>query len=728
MSDHLKEIFRQESEHLLDELDNGLVRLEREPDDAELVNRVFRAAHTLKGNAGIVGEDHLVSFTHLLESLLDRVRERELSVDGPLVSDLLAGADVVRAMVEAVIGGGSAAEIEDRAVRRKLTARLGTAANPTAHHKVEIVEGARGPRVFRVALRLRPDIFQSGQDPFALLEELAELGTVLQIETDVSTLPRLAELDPYVLHLSWVAYLHTEAPRADVEAVFLFVADENDIKIDDVTARVAEFVDLSIADKRIGELLIAQGRLSEADLTVALERQKPVGQLLVESGTVDSAALEKVLKKQELARSLKKTSAVRVPATKLDALLNLVGELVIAAAQVSQQSRSDAVRPDMRRSTAEAVERITREIQEQVMSIRMVPVEETFSRFRRVVRDLAGELGKLVELEMTGTDTELDKTMIEQLTDPLKHMVRNCVDHGIETPDERAAKGKPRVGTIRLAAEQREGRIIVRVSDDGRGIDRDRVLAKAEERGLVRPTDNLTDRQILELLFQPGFSTAQAVTDISGRGVGLDVVKRNVEEVSGTIELKSVAGQGTTFEIMLPLTLAIIDGMTVRVGTERLTFPLGSVIELTYPKREDLRKLEGRREVVRHRGGHIPMVRLYEVFGLETEKRDPTQAMVVVLEAGGRTFGVMVDDVVGMEQAVVKSLDTSFSLFQRLGSRRGRPRGIAGATINADGNVSLIVDVFGLERMALDEDVYEGMAFDAPGAGPSTVESGSLLS
>jgi two-component system chemotaxis sensor kinase CheA len=715
MSDHLREIFRAESEDLLEELESGLVKLESS-DDPELVNRVFRAAHTLKGNAGIVGEDHLVEFAHLLENLLDRLREKEIVVTSDLVSDLLAGADTLREMVEAVIGGGAATDVDDRSARRKLRGHLGEETPKTDTPQEVPSEPSKGTRVFRVEIRLGRDIFQTGQDPFSLLQELAELGTLIQVDTDTQALPSLAELDPHELYISWVAFLHTEASRSEVEGVFLFVEDENDIRIQDVTARIEDYVDLSAADQRIGELLVSEGRVSSMDLDAALNQQKPVGQLLVESGKVDDQALDKVLKKQELARSLKRTSSVKVSAAKLDKLLNLIGELVISTAQVSQHARDGSARLDVRRATAEALERITREIQEQVMSVRMVPVEESFSRFGRVVRDLAGELGKSVQLETAGTDTELDKTMVEQLTDPLKHMVRNCVDHGIETPDEREAAGKPPTGTVRLEAEQREGRILVRVSDDGRGVDRDRVLAKAEERGLVDPTDNLSDRQILDLLFHPGFSTAQAVTDISGRGVGLDVVRRNVEDVNGTIEIKSTQGQGTTFEILLPLTLAIIDGMTVRVGKERLTFPIAAVTELLYPKREDLRKIEGHRELVLHRGSHIPMMRLYEVFALETQKTDPTQSMVVVLEANGRTFGVMVDDVVGMEQAVVKSLDASFNLFQHLGSRRGRPRGIAGATIMGDGSVSLIIDVFGLERMALDDDAYEGAAVDG-GAG-----------
>ncbi len=705
MSDPVREIFRVESEELIAELENGLVRLESEPEDEECVNRVFRAAHTLKGNGDIIGDDALVEFAHLLETLLVRVRVRELAVSAGLVSDLLAATDVLKAMIDRIIAGDVAADVDDGAVRERLMARVEAGgAGSASCAPVASAKGSGGPRVYRIRISLIRQTFATGQDPYALLADLKQLGTVLKVETNSTDLPALDELDPYTLYLTWTVFLYAEVEREAIEEHFAFVDAEGAIKIDDVTNSVEDFVDLTVADQRIGELLVAEGWLTEGDVREALGQQKPIGRLLVESGKLEERVLARALEKQDLARTLRRGASVRVSTSKLDGLLDLVGELVIAVAQVSRVSRDDRAPPDVRRAVAEGLERITRDLQEQVTGVRMIPVEESFSRFRRIVRDLARDLGKEVELVTRGNETELDKTMIEQLTDPLKHMLRNCVDHGLEPPEEREAAGKPRAGTIRLEAEQREGRIIVRIRDDGRGISREKVLAKAISSGLVERGAELSDRQVFELLFHPGLSTAAEVTDVSGRGVGLDVVKRNIESVSGTIDVHSVPGQGTVFEIHLPLTLAIIDGMTVRVGAERLTFPLANVVELVIPSRSEIRRIEEGRELVHVRDGHIPLVRLSEVFSLRSDGREPEEALVVVLDVAGRTFGVLVDEAVGIEQAVVKSLDTSFNLFQYLGSRTGRPRGIAGATILSDGSVSLIVDVYGLQRASLGDD------------------------
>ncbi|ADK86072.1 putative CheA signal transduction histidine kinase [Desulfarculus baarsii DSM 2075] len=379
---------------------------------------------------------------------------------------------------------------------------------------------------------------------------------------------------------------------------------------------------------------------------------------------------------------------IRVDTDKLDKLVNLVGELVIGVARVMQIAGDDAM-PELS-AAVDALEHISRDLQEQVMRVRMVPVEATFNRFQRVVRDLASELGKQITLRMSGTETELDKNVIEQIADPLKHLVRNSADHGLEQPDERLRAGKPEAGLIHLRAYQQEGRIIIEVIDDGRGIDREAVLAKAIERGLAAPGVSLSDAEVFGFMFQAGFSTAKQVTEVSGRGVGLDVVRQNIESLRGSVEVESTPGRGTIFRIKLPLTLAIIEGMMVRVGHEILTLPVLSILESLRPKASELKTLEGQGELVSVRGEYLPLVRLHHVLDLPTERTDPTKALVVIIESVSRRFGILVDDILGEQQAVIKSLEHNYHKIE----------GVAGATILGDGRVSLILDIHGLEKIA----------------------------
>lgn len=388
------------------------------------------------------------------------------------------------------------------------------------------------------------------------------------------------------------------------------------------------------------------------------------------------------------AKPVVQAATIRVETDKLDKLVNLVGELVIGVARVNQLAEGSG--GEELGSAVEALDHISRDLQEQVMRVRMIPVEGTFNRFQRVVRDLAGEMGKKIRLEMSGTETELDKNVIEQIADPLKHLIRNSADHGLEMPSVRLAAGKPETGTIWLRAYQQEGKIFIEVADDGAGINRQRVLTKAIERGLVATGAQLSDGEVFGFMFQPGFSTAEKVTEVSGRGVGLDVVRQNIEALRGSVEVESRPGVGTTFRIKLPLTLAIIDGMTVSVGAEIITMPLLSIVESLRPKPAEVQTVEGRGELISVRGEYLPLVRLYEVFDLPTQRTDPTQALVVIIESVGRRFGVLVDDILGEQQAVIKSLEQNYQKVE----------GVAGATILGDGRVSLILDIHGLEKLA----------------------------
>jgi two-component system, chemotaxis family, sensor kinase CheA len=697
----LRKTFLAEVDELLSDFEQGLVSLESAPDDMECVHRVFRSMHTLKSSAGMFGLEPIVAIAHVTEGVLDRVRSRELALDSALTSALLSTVDVFNEMVERFVSG---AKLTLEQNHKALIASLERYLVPSAvarECKVPSPSTATSsttPSIFRIDMRFRADIFETGQDPGLLLLDLGKLGTLLQMTPDVSAVPRLEDYQSGKCYLGWTAVLETLESRQAVQDVFMFVDDHAEITISDVTSRATSLH--ALAERKIGELLVDEGHVAPADVEIALQKQKPLGQVLVEMGKLTDKALTDVLTKQNVARQRQRNGTIRVDTDKLDRLVNLVGELVIAVARVNQTGRDVSTPKTVHLGAIEALDQIGRDLQTHVMSIRMVAIEETFNRFKRVLRDTAQELGKLAALETTGNETELDKNVIEQLADPLKHMVRNSIAHGIESPEERIRAGKGDTGRVRLSAAQRQGHIVIEVSDDGRGIDPARVLAKARERGLISTDQVLTEKQILNLIFEPGFSTAEQVNEISGRGVGLDVVSRNVKNLRGTIEVESTVGAGTTFRILLPLTLAIVDGMNVRVGHETLSIPLQSVVELFAPRADQLLTVEGRGELVEVRGEYLPIVRLSEVLQSRSERSLSADTTVVVVENNERKFGLIVDRVLGMEQAVVKPLKKTFSVVKSLDQTFDRPDGVAGATILGDGHVALILDVPGVERMA----------------------------
>lgn len=706
----LRETFLAEVDELLSDFEDGLVSLETTPDDAECIHRVFRAMHTLKSSAGMFGVEPVVAIAHTAESVLDRVRARKLAMDQTLTTIMLSAVDLFRESLSE-FSEGSTAQFRDehRALVSKLSSYIEAPAAAPAAPEVVLFDSEDEPekpaeepliadRVYRIRMRFPQDMFETGQDPGLLLLELSRLGKVLEVTVDTSALPTLAALQPTKCYVGWDLVLQTQTPRQSIDEVFIFLEDRSNVTITDVTADGRSIRDL--ADTKIGELLIEEGQLNKLDLQQALGQQKPLGQVLVEMGKVSSDALNKVLKRQQAARQVQRSTTIRVDTDKLDKLVNLVGEMVIAIARVNQTAHEGGAADSVHLGAIEALDQIGRDLQGQVMSVRMVAIEETFSRFKRTVRDTAQELGKLVVLETLGNETELDKNVIEQLADPLKHMVRNAIGHGLETPEERVKAGKSDTGRLRLSAAQRQGHIVIEVSDDGRGIDTARVLEKARQNGIVRRDETLTEPQILKLIFEPGFSTAEQVNEISGRGVGLDVVMRNVKNLRGNIDISSTLGQGTTFTITLPLTLAIIDGMNVRVGAETLSIPLQSVVELFAPRAEQLQTVEGRGELVEVRGEYLPVVRLGEVLEADMTRKLDKDTTVVVVENNQRKFGIIVDRVLGMEQAVVKPLKKTFSVVQSLDDTFEKPEAVAGATILGNGHVALILDVPGIERMA----------------------------
>ena len=642
------EIFRVEAQELLEQIEQGLLDLAHKPGDKELVATVFRALHTLKGSGAMFGFDALAGFTHHCETAFDRVRKGEVPATKELVTAVLNAMDHMRALAEkrpVAVGEGDAllAALEhvvgQAGLKTVLAARPAPAAAP-----------AEGLATWHIRFTLGADVLVNGTRPLPMLDELRALG-VCKISAITTEIPPLDTLVATECHLGWDVELTTDQPRAAIEEVFMFV-------IDDMT------LDISAA---------ASPEAGEPDVA---KPDHPVAAAEPETAAAD-------------AKTWRPDASVRVPALRLDELMDRVGELVIAQSRLKQIANAST---DMNlRSVAEDIEHLASELRDSMMSVRMVPVVQLFGRFRRLVLDLARDTGKEIELITEGETTELDKTVIERLADPLVHLIRNAADHGLEPPAERSAGGKPAKGRITLTARQAGAEVVITVKDDGRGVNRARVRAKAEENGLVLPNAVLSDQELLQLIFQPGFSTAAAVTSLSGRGVGMDVVKRAIEALRGSLELSSPAGQGSEVSLKIPLTLAIIDGLLVRVGAARYVIPVSAVEEcLELTPEQDLRSTG--RSLLTIRDHLVPFIRLRDLF--KTGTSPDRYQKIVVISTGTDRVGLVVDQILGDYQTVIKPLSP---FHAEVGS-------FSGATILGDGNVALILDVGALTTSAAQHD------------------------
>lgn len=643
MSQFRATFFEESAEHLA-ALEAGLLRLESTPRDPELLNGIFRAAHSIKGASSTFGFADVAKFTHGLEGLLDRLREGEVIATRDLVETLLRGSDTLATLVAAAKDGNES-PIDTVDVSQEIQRWLGVSSDQTA--EVAAAASSSDPRTAEYEVRFtpHPDIFASGMDPLLLLRELGTLGTITHLALDTSRLPSLAGFDPCRCYLAWTLRIQSTATADLLADVFMFVSDDSDVQITPVTQEANEVA-------------------SETNTVVT-----------------EGAAQKRVVAGE----------SIRVSIEKVEELINLVGELVIANSMVNQAVTT--ISPDQAPSLREAVaimERTTRELQTQVMAVRMVPVASVFNRFPRIVRDLAGALNKRVRVDICGEETELDKQVVEAIGDPLTHLVRNAVDHGIESVEARRAAGKPEEGHISLTAAHEGGKVIIDITDDGRGLDTERIRAKAIRQGVLAEDAVLTTEQIHQLIFHPGLSTAEQVTDVSGRGVGMDVVKRNIEAINGAVGITSQPGQGTRFRIALPLTMAILDGLAVNLGDDIYILPLLSVIESLRPRPEEIKTVQGRGEVILVRGEALPLVRLHRAFQMQPLTEDPCQGLVVIVENQDKRFGLLVDSLVGQLQVVMKSLESNYQ----------KVPGVSGATILGDGTVAFILDLAALMRLA----------------------------
>jgi len=679
--------FFEESFEALNGMEASLLKLTVGSSDTEGINTIFRVAHSIKGGAGMFGFTEVASFTHTLETLLDELRSGRMQVSTYICDKLLLSVDVLRELLRSVqrkepADSQRVADLQfdleaivasKGAVGPVVAAEMPAAvtATDTATTAAEPAPAGAAPH-WQIEFKSLPHLLVHGNDPLVAFASLAELGAVEAV-VKLDALPSLRDLDPEQCYLSWDLQLTADCTREQVDAVFEWTTGDCELKIERVPEVGAVAAAAAVA-VTAPEVIVPAAAVSSIPAKPAVHAV-PAAAGAAEPGK--PAAGE--------------SSSIRVSIDKIDELINAVGELVITQAMLGELGRKlEGPLGEQFRSGLSQLERNMRELQEGVMRVRMLPISFAFSRFPRMVRDLAQRLGKQIELKMTGEQTELDKTVLEKIGDPLVHLVRNSVDHGIEMPAVRTAAGKPATGTVHLDACHRGGNIAVEVSDDGGGLDKDRILAKARSRGLIGASDVLSDDQIYELIFLPGFSTAEKTTDVSGRGVGMDVVRRNVKELGGKIEIKSELGAGSRFVITLPLTLAIVDGQSVAVGRETYIVPLTSIIESLQLKAQNVSRLTGRGEVFSFRGDYLPIVRLHHVFGVAPRSSALHEGLIVVAEGDGRRVGLFVDELLGQQQVVIKSMEANY----------GHIEGVSGATILGDGSVALILDLSGLIRMA----------------------------
>jgi two-component system, chemotaxis family, sensor kinase CheA len=730
MIDKFRDNFRDEAYELLNNLEGSLLALEENPNDKEQISAVFRIMHTVKGSAAMFGFINVSHVAHEIESLLEHVRNGEAPVTGELIDLTLEARDHLRVLMEhpedipnelknqsediisrfsdlmnsliqvkptvsgpgtvqpentGMIGGGdSTAQVEQAPAEDTPPASDG---DDSGEHL----------RTFRIHFKPHPQIFANGTNPLLLVKELSELGEATSIPY-LEKIPRLSELSSDTCYVYWDVLLTTRSSVNEIRDVFMFVEDDCDITVE-IIDNLDEIE--GAPHKRIGEILKERGFIDEASLEVAIRKQKRLGEMLVEQGVPAWQVEAAVAEQQHLEKSRKKVetetagTTIRVGSEKLDTLVDLVGELVTLQARLSRTAGQ--IQNNGLSTISETLDRLTSELRDSTMSVRMLPIGTTFRKFKRLVRDLCQDLGKEAEISMSGEETELDKTVIEKLNDPLVHIIRNAMDHGIETPDIRQKAGKPRTGSISLSATHSGANVLIEITDDGAGLDKGKILARAQERGLVASGADIPEDEVLLLVFAPGFSTKENISSLSGRGVGMDVVKKQIESLGGQVKVASEPGQGTRITMAIPLTLAIIEGLLVRLGNDHFVFPLSMVMECLEFRSEDQKHKEGRR-FISNRGEILPFVDLRSVFDVSGEEPSLRQIVVTAVNQTD-SIGFVVDTVIGDHQTVIKTL----------GKLYRDTEGVSGATILGDGSVALILDVHKLSQIASRMESHSGV-------------------
>ena len=679
MNNPLHDIFIQEAEENLEILESRIISIEQNPEDADIINEAFRAIHSIKGGAGLAGFSGIQNFSHELEDLFELVRSGLIKIEENIVSVILRALDILNSMVSNIkqdIDSNDGIETEESIaeIKNLLNQDNKTPANDNDNSTDKKTDISSETDLYYINITLYPEIFSVGIDPLMFIMDLKELGEILYIHTQTEDIPEIQTYNPEHFYLSWQLFFKTNKSKKELIDIFCFVIDESEINFTKLT-------DILTDSEAVKKFKIN-------DFTI-LDFEKPAKKTEKSFESPPPFPDEKRAKKdrRQTDRRTQETAAVsyiRVQTDKLENIFNTVSELLILQARLNMLTDEyEESIPDSFGTVTDSLKNITNLIQEQITSLRMMSLNSTFDRFKRVVRDIASDRGKKVQLLIEGQDTELDKNMIEKLNDPLKHLVRNCIDHGIETEEIRKEKGKSPEGVLKLSAGIEGGKVIIEVSDDGSGINKEKILNKAIERGIVSKDNHLASGEILNLIFHPGLSTAEKVTDLSGRGVGMDVVKSSITELHGTISISSEENIGTVFRLHLPLTLAILDGMLINVGVEKYIIPTLAILEIFRPQKEHLKTISGKGEVVLFRGDYIPILRLHNVFQVQDGKENTDEGELIVIMSGGIKAAILVDTVLEQYQVVLKSLQRNFRRIENISS----------ATILGNGDVALIIDI-----------------------------------
>lgn len=701
MSDQ-SEYYRDEARELLELIEQKLIDLENRPEDEEVLHAIFRAFHTIKGSGSMFGYDTVAAFTHEIETLFDYLREKKLSTNKQIIDTALAAKDhisdlifsgeppaleageailnTVRSYLDTVVGG------PEVPAQRQVEKQNQKVADESEAGGAGQAEGEE--RTFRIKFSPQREFFLRGAKVMPLLQELDEIGTLL-VFAHTDEVPTLDEIDPELCYTTWTILLTTDAQMNAVRGIFIFVEDYSQLQIEIIDD--AAQLDIGAEYKRIGEILYEQGYVDQRTIKSIMQQKQLFGELAVKKGVLSKDALDSALGEQQYIREVRRkrqlqqtNTTIRVKSEKLDSMVNLVGEIVTLQARLSQYTQSaangDQVSVSELENITENMARLTAELRENTMEIRMVPLSETFNSFHRLVRDLSAELGKEIQLEISGAETELDKNVIDALSDPLVHIVRNSIDHGIETPGERAGGGKSRSGTVSISAENAGANVLLKIKDDGRGLSVEKIRDKAVQRGIIAEDARPGERELFSLIFDPGFSTTETATSVSGRGVGMDVVKRNIEQLRGKIKVDSVRGAGTTIALTIPLTLSIIDGLLLAIGKERYVINLSAVDECFELTSDLFPKGQGN-EYMSIRGEVVPYIDLRNLFAVNNET--PKNRELIVVRAGESKVALIVDSIIGQHQTVIKPLNTALKFIQE----------VSGSTILGDGTIAFVLDI-----------------------------------
>lgn len=682
-NDKFIETFKEEALELLGSLENELLELEQNPTDKELLSSVFRVMHTIKGSAAMFGLDKISAFAHEVESIFSSLRDGKLDFSRVLIDRTLIARDMILELLDNPDGATGAIDPELRAFLEEFKSVVGYVADKVPGKDSPAVTPAAKEKAasetWKVSFTPGIDSFRRGSNPLSLVSELQDRGETVCVPV-FDSIPRLRDFNPEDCLVSWEIFLTTTASENDLHDIFIFVEDHAKIEIECLGLKIEENAAIP---KKLGEILIENGKVDQQTLDRILHSQRRIGEILVTEKIVSPTELKAALEEQKQLQKVQKNktaaldmSTIRVKSEKLDQLMALVGELVTVHARIQQTSKQ--INNDELLSIVEQFGRLTDELRNNTMSIRMVTIGTTFSSFKRLVRDLSGELGKNVELETDGGDTELDKTVIEKLNDPLIHIIRNSLDHGIESPETRAERGKPRMGTIRMSASQTGASVYITVEDDGNGINKEAVLKKAVAKGLVKSDDVLTEQEIYKLLFLPGFSTKENVTAVSGRGVGMDVVNRQMELINGSITIDSKEKQFSRVTLKIPLTLAIIDGLLIRIAQEFYIIPLAVIVGCLEFLRE---RQDNDNDIVIFHDRQLPFVNMRDFFSIPGDR--PKIEQIVVVNVKNQQIGILVDQVIGGNQTVIKPLGKIYR----------QAKGVSSASVLGDGSVALIMDV-----------------------------------